>query len=93
MVEVVITYNAPDPGQRNPNPQVVRDGSDRIRVWDEAADRYGWAELAVEWEGGKGAPGLPHTGQRAELASSLLSWWDSLTPEERELTGVGTHNP
>ncbi len=35
---------------------------------------------------------LPDGEKRAELAASLLAWWDRLSPKEQALTEVGASN-
>jgi hypothetical protein len=32
-------------------PRVIRDAAGRFRVYDEATDRFGWADFTVTWEG------------------------------------------
>lgn len=50
-LQPVIDYAVPDPGQRDPNPRVVRDEQGRIRVRDTATGRYGYADLLVNrWD-------------------------------------------
>ncbi len=47
-IEPVITYSE---GTFNPRPSCVRDATGRVRVWDPAGDRYGYATLAdVQWD-------------------------------------------
>lgn len=73
-VSVVFAYDGA------PKPQAVTDAEGRVRVWHDRADRYGWADLFVTWDGDPSHKMAPATMEGPARAGSLPTQEEGVEP-------------